>query len=95
MCATSSILLGWARRASGQAVLAAMLGSVLASFVIVAVAMVLMARLWPEILPAGALTAVVVYLAYRFVEASGASGHGLRPVHGPRLGSAGRSGSGS
>ena len=69
LCGVSVFLLGWARRANGQAILAAMMGSVLASFLILAASMVLLGLLWPELLRAGAITAVVVYLAYRFAEA--------------------------
>jgi uncharacterized membrane protein YgcG len=98
MCGVSFALLGWARRGSGQALLAAMLGSVLASFVIIAVAIVLLNFVWPELLRGGAITAIVVYMAYRFAEAlqgSGSSGSGSSGSGSSGSGSSGSGSSGS
>ena len=63
----------WARRVSGQAVLAAMLGGVLLSFGIMAAAMLALASLWKPILEPAALTALCVYLVHRFFDAFQAS----------------------
>jgi hypothetical protein len=69
LCGTSALFTRWARRASGNAILAAMLGSTLASFVLLTVAIVVVARVRREIVVPAALTALAIYLAYRFVEA--------------------------
>ena len=69
MCLVSHFLLGWAKRAQGQAILVAMLGSMLASFGIMITFLVLLAHSWKEILTPAALSALVLYLAYRFLEA--------------------------
>jgi hypothetical protein len=69
LCGTSALFLRWARRASGNAILAAMLGSTLASFVLLAAAIIAVARVRREIVVPAALTALAIYLAYRFSEA--------------------------
>ena len=69
MCLVSHFLLGWAKRAQGQALLAAMLGSMLASFGIMIVVVLILAAHWREIVEPAALTALAFYLVYRFLEA--------------------------
>jgi hypothetical protein len=69
LCGTSALFTRWARRASGNAILAAMLGSTLASFVLLAAAIVVVARVRRDIVVPAALTALAVYLTYRFAEA--------------------------
>ena len=78
MCGVSFFLLRWARRARGQAIVAAMMGSVLASFVIIAVSLVLLGLLWPDLLRAGALTTIAVYFAFRVAEGVGPRAHGMQ-----------------
>ena len=91
MCLVSHFLLGWAKRAQGQSILVAMLGSMLASFGIMITFLVLLAHSWKEILTPAALSALVLYLVYRFLEAfqaqklSGSSPHiggGSKPAVG-------------
>ena len=69
MCLVSHSLLGWAKRAQGQALLAAMLGSTLASFGIMIVVVLILASAWREIVEPAALTALAFYLVHRFLEA--------------------------
>src|SRR5262245_48533812 len=69
MCLVSHFLVGWAKRAQGQAILIAMLGSMLASFGIMITFVVALAYSWKEILTPAALSALALYLAYRFLEA--------------------------
>lgn len=69
LCGTSALFLRWARRASGNAIVAAMLGSTLASFVLLAAAVFVLARVRRDIVVPAALTALATYLAYRFCEA--------------------------
>ena len=83
LCAFSYFLLRWARRASGQAVLAAMLGSVLVSFAFILVSMIVLAAVWREILVPASLTCVLVYLSYRFCE--GLQSNPVRETSGSRL----------
>ncbi len=69
MCTVSWFLLRWTRRARGQALLAGMLGGVAASFLLMIASMLVLAALWKEILEAATLTALCVYLVYRFFDA--------------------------
>ena len=69
MCASSGLILRWASRARGQAILAGMLGSVAASFVILIAAMLILGKTWRPALEAASLTALATYLGYRFIEA--------------------------
>jgi O-antigen/teichoic acid export membrane protein len=84
MVAVSASLLRFARRAKGQAILAAMLGGVAASFVILVSAMVALAATWREVLVPASLTALGVYLTYRFVDAFQLGGGASPLSRGPR-----------
>lgn len=68
LCAVSYFLLVWARRASGKAVMSAMLAGTLTSVVLMLISILLVATFWREVVEPTALTAVVVYLAFRFLD---------------------------
>lgn len=74
LCTISHFLLRAVRKAEGNAMLAAVFGSTLASFAFVIVAVVLLNSLWPEILQPATLTLLGVYLAVRFADALRAPG---------------------
>jgi hypothetical protein len=74
LCAISHLLLRGVRKAQGNAMLAAVFGSTLASFAFVIVAVLLLNSLWPEILQPATLTLLGVYLAVRFADALRAPG---------------------
>ena len=68
LCAVSYALLVWARKAKGKAVMAAMLAGSLTSIVLILISILLLAAFWREVVEPAALTAVVVYLAFRFLD---------------------------
>ena len=68
LCAVSYLLLVWARKAKGKAVMAAMLAGSLTSIVLILISILLVAAFWREVVEPAALTAVVVYLAFRFLD---------------------------
>ncbi|HZN57002.1 MAG TPA: hypothetical protein VFD71_02925 [Planctomycetota bacterium] len=84
LCGITGALMAWARRSSGQALLAAMLASVFLSFILMAVAMVAISRLWREILPAASLTSLAVYLVYRLTDSFHAPPNS-KPHSGPEV----------
>jgi hypothetical protein len=84
MCGVSFGLMAWARHVRGNALLGAMLGGAIASLVILAVAMVIISSVARERLATAALTALAVYLAFRFAEAAfeRRAPLGSQPLHG-------------
>ncbi len=68
LCAVSYLLLVWAQKAKGKAVMAAMLAGSLTSIVLILISILLLAAFWREVVEPAALTAVVVYLAFRFLD---------------------------
>ena len=68
LCMVGHGLMRWAARAEGQAIYLAMYASVFASFAIVVAVVLLLSRHWEEILQPAAITMLVVYLAFRFVD---------------------------
>jgi CHASE2 domain-containing sensor protein len=69
LCGVSLALNLWARRAKGNALLAAMYGSMLASFGLLIAAMILLRKWVPDLLTPAILTALAIYMAFRFTDA--------------------------
>ena len=93
LCAASYFLLVWARRAKGNAVMAAMLAGTLTSVVLMLISILLVAAFWREVVEPAALTAVVVYLAFRFLDVFQVSKSiSTKQLESPAGGSAGSTG---
>ena len=69
MCGTSGGILRWASKARGNAIVAGMLASVTASFLLMGLGILLLNLYWRPGLESATLTALAIYLGYRYVEA--------------------------
>jgi len=68
LCSVSYAMTCWVRRARGPAIVTAVFGSTISSFVLMLVAILLVSRYWNELLFPAALTALFIYLSFRFFD---------------------------
>jgi phosphatidylglycerophosphate synthase len=68
LCTVSHFTHGWAQRAKGHAILAAVFGGTLSVFALMIGTVLLLSRYWPEAVQPAAITALFVYLSVRFLD---------------------------